>query len=207
MSPLTDLSARPRLRRRFADACFDEACLLLTLDGQPVELERRPLLLLALLALLEEIRRRLGPRHPLTLQVESELAVRLGNGQHAGQAMPLARETVALTQQVYGADHILTQERRFNLAQVLVEATHIDEAVPILIDVRRRLLAITGTETDLSANVADALAMAHLFVGKHAESLPLLQIVLDYSMRTRGETSDMARDAMSNMARAMRYLA
>src|SRR5580698_4050161 len=40
---------RPAWRWRFDKTCFDEASLLLTIDNQPVELERRPLDLLALL--------------------------------------------------------------------------------------------------------------------------------------------------------------
>ena len=49
MAPLVDLSAHRHLRWRFVGACFDEASLVLTVDGQAVELERRPLELLGLL--------------------------------------------------------------------------------------------------------------------------------------------------------------
>ena len=49
MAPLVDLSAHRHLRWRFAGACFDEASLQLSVDGQAVELERRPLQLLGLL--------------------------------------------------------------------------------------------------------------------------------------------------------------
>ncbi len=43
------LPPRPAWRWRFDKTCFDEASLMLTIDGKPVELERRPLDLLALL--------------------------------------------------------------------------------------------------------------------------------------------------------------
>ncbi len=149
---------------------------------------------------------RLGAKHPMTLTVESAIAVHLALAQHIDQSIPLARETAALTQAVYGPDHLLTQQRRFDLAQVLVQADQRDEAIPMLIDIRRRVLAITGAETDISADVADDLGMAYIFGGRHAESLPLFQIVLDYATRTRGQSSVMAMDALSNIACALRYL-
>lgn len=46
---LAATQARGPLRWRFGQSCFDEASLVLTIDGQPVDLERRPLELLSLL--------------------------------------------------------------------------------------------------------------------------------------------------------------
>jgi non-specific serine/threonine protein kinase len=149
---------------------------------------------------------RLGPKHPVTLNLESALAVHLGWAQHVDQSIPLARETAALTQAVYGADHLLTQQRRFDLADVLVEAGKRDEAIPMLIDIRRRMLAITGAETDITADVANTLGTAYIFGSRHAESLPVLQIVLDYATKTRGPSSVMAMQALSNIACALRYI-
>jgi non-specific serine/threonine protein kinase len=149
---------------------------------------------------------RLGKQHPVTLSLESAIAVQLGLAQHVDQSIALARETAALTQAVYGPDHLLTQQRRFDLAQVLVQADKRDEAIPMLIDIRRRVLAITGAETDISVDVADNLGMAYIFGGRHAESLPLFQLEFEYALKTRGETSRMALDALSNIASALRYL-
>jgi len=149
---------------------------------------------------------RLGPKHPVTLKLESAIAVQLGLAQHTDQSIALARETAALTQAVYGPDHLLTQQRRFDLAQVLVQADKRDEAIAMLIDIRRRMIAITGAETDSTADVANELGMAYIFAGRHADSLPLFQTVLDYAIKTRGENSEMAMEALSNIASALRYL-
>jgi len=156
--------------------------------------------------LLAECVNRLGPRHPVTLKLESALAVHLALAQHVGEAIRISRETASLTQSVYGADHLLTQQRRFDLAQVLVQAAQNNEAIPMLIDIRRRVLIITGTETDISADMADELGNAYIFAGRWSDSLPAFQIALDYSTRTRGETSILAREALSNIACALRYM-
>jgi DNA-binding winged helix-turn-helix (wHTH) protein/tetratricopeptide (TPR) repeat protein len=155
---------------------------------------------------LDETQRRLGARNPFTLKVESELAYRLGDAQLSAEAIPMARETVALTQQVYGPDHPLVQERRFHLAGVLVQAGEPDEAIEILTDVRRRLLAISGTETAISARMANQLGMAYDLAKRYPESLEALQIALDYSVKTQGETSELSRGAMNNIASTLNHM-
>jgi DNA-binding winged helix-turn-helix (wHTH) protein len=49
MAPDSTSTIRPQRSWRFAQCCFDEASLVLTIAGDPVELERRPLQLLLLL--------------------------------------------------------------------------------------------------------------------------------------------------------------
>jgi DNA-binding winged helix-turn-helix (wHTH) protein/serine/threonine protein kinase len=149
---------------------------------------------------LEEVRRRLGPRAPFTLKVESELASRLGDAQRPAEAIPMAREAVALTEQVFGPDHPLVQERRFYLASVLVQADQAEEAIDILTDVRRRLLAMSGTETTISARVVNQLGMAFGHAKRYPESLAALQIALDYSVKTRGESDEVSLAVMNNIA-------
>ncbi len=150
--------------------------------------------------LLAECRARLGARHKLTLRVESELAQSLADSQHVAEALPMAREVVALTQDTYGENDLLVQLRRFELAGALRQAGQLDEAIAILIDVRKHLLAITGAETDVSARVLNQLGMAYGDAKRYPESLQALQAVLDYSVRTRGETAVLSGAAMGNVA-------
>jgi non-specific serine/threonine protein kinase len=152
---------------------------------------------------LDETRQRLGARHGFTLQVQSELAYRLGDAQHFAEAIPLARQTLALTAQVFGADHVLVQERRFDLAAVLVDAGQLNEAIAILIDVRQRLLALAGAATDMSARVLNQLGIAYMEAKRFDDALAAFRTVLDYSVRTRGETASLSRAAMNNTADAL----
>jgi hypothetical protein len=87
----------------------------------------------------------------------------------------MARETVALTEQVFGADHPLVQERRFYPASVLVQADQAEKAIEIPTDVRRRLLG-----------------MAFDRARRYPESLAALQIALDYSVKTRDESDEVS---------------
>jgi non-specific serine/threonine protein kinase len=156
--------------------------------------------------LLQEADRRLGPRHPLTLKVESELAHRLGDARHTAEAIPLAREAVALTRLAYGPDHLLVQERRFYLAGILVQAGQFDEAIDILTDVRRRLLAISGSETAVSARIANQMGMAYDDMKRYPQSLESFQIALDYSLKAQGETAELSIAAMSNIGQLLIHM-
>jgi non-specific serine/threonine protein kinase len=150
----------------------------------------------------EAAKRRLGPLHPFTLKVESELAHRLGDGELPVQAVPMAREAVAGTLKVYGPDHLLLQERRFYLASVLVRSGQLEEAIAILTDVRRRVLAITGTETDFSARVINQIGSANLRLNRYPESLQAYHVAYDYSVRSGGESSELALAVLNNIAKA-----
>jgi non-specific serine/threonine protein kinase len=150
--------------------------------------------------LLAETSSRLGPRAKLTLRVQIELAHRLADAQHVAEAIPLARQTVAAAQAAYGPDHLVVQLRRFDLAAVLVQAGQFDEAIATLTDVRRRLLAITGGETDMSARALNQIGMAYMHTKQYDLSLQALQATLEYSVRTRGEMAPLSIAAVNNIA-------
>jgi non-specific serine/threonine protein kinase len=149
---------------------------------------------------LAEMRARLGPRHPLTLRVQDLLAYQLSEGQHFDEAVSLARETVSLTQAAYGPDHLLVQDRRLHLGEVLIEAGQPNEAISILQDVRRRLLAMSGTETDMTARVATQLGRAYGAAKRYDEGLASLRLALDYNIKTHGESFEFSRDDMNLVA-------
>jgi len=149
---------------------------------------------------LAEMRARLGPRHPLTLRAQDLLAYQLSQGQHFDEALALARETVSLTQAAYGPDHLLVQDRRLHLGEVLIEAGQPAEAVSILEDVRRRLLAMSGTETDMTARVATQLGRAYGAAKRYVEGLAALRTALDYNLKTHGEAFEFSRDDMNLVA-------
>jgi hypothetical protein len=102
-----------------------------------------------------------GQLSPLTLKVQGNLAYLLSQQQHFAEAIPLARDAVERTRAAYGDGHLLVQERGYALAEVLWEADQGAEAAAILEDVRRRLLTMSGTETELSARAANQLGAAY----------------------------------------------
>ena len=150
--------------------------------------------------LLDESRRLLGASHPDTLRVQSELAWCLADAGQFAEAIPLAREAVALTQGVYGPDHLLVQERRFILGGVLVQAGRNEEAIAMLSDVHQRLLAMSGAETEMSARALNQLGMADGQAGRLAEAEALYRRVLAFSVQTRGERADLSQAALGNLA-------
>jgi eukaryotic-like serine/threonine-protein kinase len=92
------------------------------------------------------------------------------------------------------------QDRRLHLGEVLIEAGQPDEAISILEDVRRRVLAMSGTETDMTARVATQLGRAYGAAKRYDEGLAALRTALDYNIKTHGEAFEFSRDDMNLVA-------
>ena len=152
---------------------------------------------------LAEVQRRTGPSSLLTLRVRDLLAYQLSEGQHFAEAIALSRETVARSQAVLSPDNLHLQERRFHLAMVLNEAGQQAEAIPLLEDVRRRLLTLSGGETELSNRIATQLGRAYAGAHRYGEALPLLRGALAFNQRTHGDGFEFTRFGMNILARAL----
>ncbi|MEI9929585.1 MAG: tetratricopeptide repeat protein [Rhizomicrobium sp.] len=151
-------------------------------------------------AIFADARNALGLRDPLTLRIQSNLAFHLSNNERVDEALPLARQTVALSAQLYGKDHPLVQERRFHLAEILNQAGKQAEAIDILKDVRRLLLKISGHETELTIRATNQLGFDYANLKRYDDSLRAFQIALDFNMKTRGETFEGTYEAYNNIA-------
>lgn len=157
----------------------------------------------ALRAMLNDTRAALGPRDPFTLRVQSMLAFHLGNNERIAEAVPLAREAVSLSTQIYGANHPLVQERRYQLAEVLIHTSDVPEAIAILLDVRRILLKISGHETELTMRAANQLGYAYSNLKRYDDALRYLRQALDYNVATRGEMFELSREGYNNIAEVL----
>ncbi len=184
--------ADTELRARFA--LFYAGCLDDDTDSACVA-KLRPFL--------AEVQRRTGADSLLTLRTQDLLAYQLAEGQHVDEAVPLARRTVAQAQAAYGPDSLHAQERRFFLAVVLEQAGQRDEAIATLIDVRRRLLAMSGTQTELSNRVACQLGRTYAAARRYDEALPLLRASLAFTERTHGDNYEFTRHGMIVLAKAL----
>ena len=152
---------------------------------------------------LAEVRARTGTSSLLTLRVRDLLAYQLSEGQHFAEAIALSRETVALSQAVLSPDNLHLQERRFHLAMVLNEAGQQAEAIPLLEDVRRRLLTLSGGETELSNRIATQLGRAYAGARRYEQALALLRDALAFNQRTHGDGFEFTRFGMNILARAL----
>ena len=153
--------------------------------------------------LLAEFQRTLGPRDSLTLRVQDLLAYQLAEGQHFAEAIALARTTVAATEALFGADSVQTQDRRLRLGRILVEAGQGSEAIPILEGARGRLLAIFGNETEMSSRAAMQLGHAYALLKRYDDGLRMMQIALDYNVRTHGESFQLSRFSLNGVAKML----
>jgi non-specific serine/threonine protein kinase len=155
---------------------------------------------------LEESRTDLGPHDALTLRVQDLLAYQLSQGQNFTEALSLARETVRVTETMYGTDSVQAQERRYHLGQILVEAGQADEAITVRTDVREHLLSVFGHETDISARAATQLGRAYA-LGNHPESgLSMLRLAYDYNLKVHGELYQATRFTMNGVAKILTVL-
>lgn len=157
-------------------------------------------------SLLSEAKRRLGARNELSLEIESALAFSLGDAQRFKEAIPMAREALALTRETYGPGHLLVQDRKFKLAEVLSEAGQVPEAIQLLTDVRQRLLSISGAENEATARAANQLAKAYVEEKHYAEALALFRLALNYHIRTRGDHFVLTLAGYNNVANTLAFM-
>jgi len=157
-------------------------------------------------ALFSETRRRLGAHNDLALELESELAFDLSDAQRFGEAVPMAREAVALTEQSYGSNHLLTLERKFKLAEVLSESGNPVEAIALQKLVRASLLAVSGTENEATARAANQLAKEYVDAKRYTDALPLFQLALHYELKTHGEHFSMSRVGYNDIANTLAFM-
>ncbi len=152
---------------------------------------------------LADVQRLTGSGSLLAQRTQDLLAYQLAEGQHTAEAVELARRTVAQSQAAFGPDSLHTQERRFFLATVLKDSSQPDEAITILLDVRRRLLELAGTETELSNRVATQLGRVYAGARRFDEAIPLLRASLAFTQRTHGEEYEFTRHGMIVLAKAL----
>ena len=185
----TELEARQALL--FAD------CLARKIEEACLKPER---------AFLDELRARLGPKHELSLSTENDLAFDLAEAQHFDEAVPMAREVLALTTEVFGTKHLMTAARERRLGSVLNMAGHYDEAIAVLTEARQDLLAIGGRETQYSVTAANDLAYSYLQTQRYAEALPLFRLGLDYQRQNDPVESPNLTLSLNNTAMTLARL-
>ncbi len=154
----------------------------------------------ALRNMLLEMRKTLGPRDPLTLRAQSNLAHHLSDNEGTAEALALARDAASLSAQVYGADHPIVQERRFQLAEILIQSGDLPQAVTILQDVRRILLKISGRETELTIRATNQLGFAYARLKRYDDALRAFRLALDYNLAARGESFEGTYEGYNNIA-------
>ena len=158
--------------------------------------------LLPELAIVPEMRTRLGDDHALTVETEDSLAFYLADAQRFDEALPLARAVLAKSVKRHGEHNLMTVSRHRSLGTVLNLAGRSDEAIAEHRAARDAALAIGGgRETQYSATAANGLANAYFQSGRNAEALPLFRIYLDYQ-RHNGAESDTPKltRALNNVA-------
>ncbi len=152
--------------------------------------------------LMQEARTRLGPHNEFFLESESTLAKVMALDQRFDDAIPMAREALALTAETNGPTHPLVADRKYRLAEVLTEAGQTEEAIRLCTEARHDLLAVSGRETEESVTIANELGILYYQGKRYAEAVPQFQLALDYNVKTFGEEFSGAREDMNDLAYA-----
>ncbi len=150
--------------------------------------------------LLADARARLGPQNEFFLSSEGMLAKVMSLDEEFDEAIPMAREALALSEEAYGPHHPLTADRKYRLAEVLDEAHQRDEAIQLTLDARADLLAVSGKETEQTVTLADELGILYFRTKRYDEAVPLYQLAIDYDTKNYGEEFSGTREAMNNLA-------
>jgi non-specific serine/threonine protein kinase len=189
------LDAETGFKARY-DVAFGECALKRTSEGCIAPL--RPLL--------AECRATLGATNDFCIDMESDLAISLSDAQRFREAVPMARDALALTEKAYGPTHLLVQDRKFKLAEILSDSGDAKDAITLLTQVRSALLAISGGENEATARAANELAKSYTDAKRYAEALPLFQLALDFHVKNRGELFALSRAGYNNIASTLAWM-
>ena len=132
-----------------------------------------------------------GPRHPLQVDIGRQIATverRLG---HPGRAERALLDTLAVAQDVHGAQHPVTLAVRRELAEVLIEQSRYrDAALPLRMRHAQLVARLPGSSLVLrDSNLA--LARVEWELGRRAAALSALDAALAID-RQRGDTDAIA---------------
>lgn len=123
-------------------------------------------------ALYEEARRTLGAQNDVTLTLEINLAFNLSQAEQFPDAISLARDAVSLAAARAGSNSPATQQPRYALAQVLMEAGQAGEAITLLQGVLHDELQEAGRENGVTIRTRNQLGKAYYQAKRYAEALP-----------------------------------
>jgi len=128
----------------------------------------------------------LGKHHSVTLDLETNLALALGNRDGPAASIPLLEVNVAGVRTVHGMDSFEHWHRYSMLAKAHINAGNIDPWIEELRTATDQLSTLRGPENSSVLINKASLASALLLVGKATDAIPLLDDVLDVQERTIG---------------------
>jgi serine/threonine-protein kinase len=128
----------------------------------------------------------LGEHHSVTLDLETNLALALGNRDGPAASIPLLEVNVAGVRTVHGMDSFEHWHRYSMLAKAHINAGNIDPWIEELKTATDQLSTLRGPENSSVLINKASLASALLLVGKATDAIPLLDDVLDVQERTIG---------------------
>ena len=148
-----------------------------------------------------EIRRRvLGPRHPETLRLKSDLAVDLSLEGRYADAERMMRETLKTQREVLGSEHRDTLHSMGVLGNILDAEAKYPEALALkqsALDVERRTLGLEDRETPFTmSELADTLGD----MGRYGEAETVEREALDAQRRILGPEHPTTLVTMSDLA-------
>ena len=152
--------------------------------------------------LIGEFERVLGPDHPYTLTLRSNLAAAYQAAGRLAEAIPLFEQVLAGRERVLGPDDPDTLTSRSNLAVAYADAGRVAEAIRLhdqaLAD-RERVLGPDHPDTLASR---DNLAITYAKAGRVAEAIPLFEQVLADRERVLGPDHPHTLNSRNNLAAA-----
>jgi tetratricopeptide (TPR) repeat protein len=166
------------------------------LEAQHSYAEARPMFEQAL-AIDERL---LGPEHPTTVSLLSNLATLNHAAGDDMRALPIAQRVVAIEEKILGADANDLAVSLGNLALVYKSLGLPRKAVPLL----ERALTIqqktVGSEQPGMANTINSLAAVYHSLGQYAQALPLYRQALAIREKSLGDNHPATAESLNNLA-------
>ncbi|MFL6117186.1 MAG: FxSxx-COOH system tetratricopeptide repeat protein [Catenulispora sp.] len=144
----------------------------------------------------------LGPEHPHTPTVRSNLAKAYESAGDPGRAIPLFQQALTDAVQVLGEDHQNALIIRNNLAYAYRASGELGRAIPLFEQALTDAVRMSGEDDPYTLIVRNNLAMAYELAGDQGRAIPLFEQTLTDRLRVLGEDHPQVQNSRNNLAHA-----
>ena len=167
--------------------------------GHDLGIEYKTVELSAAVGVIEDV---LGPDHPYTLTVRTDLAGAYYSAGRLAEAIDAWKELLPDCQRVLGPDHPVTLTVRNNLAVAYKSVGRFGEAIELFERVLADRVRVLGPDHPVTLTVRNNLAGAYYSVGRFGEAIELFERVLDECKRLLGPDHPDTLTVRNNLAGA-----
>ena len=152
------------------------------------------------------LKKTLGEEHPLTLNVQHDMANALFELGRYEEALAILQEVYEKRKKVNGEEHPDTLTTRNNIALMLEKLGRRKEALVLYQEVYEKIKNVYGEEHSFTLDIRNNIALTLIYLGRYEEALDICQEVYEKRKKVLGEEHPYTLGIQHNLAMTLRNL-